>query len=72
MRQKRRILRRTKPRGSVPYDPGASARQLGLIETGSGAMYGPLALLAALLGALTLAGLRAWWRANTRRPDDPD
>ncbi len=73
MREKRRIPGRgRRRRESVPYDPAASVQQLGLAESGSGGMYGPIALVAALLAALSLAGLRAWWRANTRSPGDPD
>ncbi len=34
-------------------------------------MHGPLAIALALIAAFSLAGLRAWWRANTRRPGDP-
>ena len=72
MRPKGRASRRRPTRTSTPYDPGASLRQVGLIESGTGFMYGPLAIAAALLAALSLAGLRAWWRANTRDPGDRD
>ena len=70
MRQKGRANRRRPARTSTPYDPGASLRQVGLIESGTGFMHGPLAIAAALLAALSLAGLRAWWRANTRSDRD--
>jgi hypothetical protein len=74
MRQKMLRSRGRKQSGeeldSIAFDPGASVRQVGLIESGTGAMHGPLAIVAALVAAVTLAGVRAWWRANTRTPGD--
>ena len=72
MRQKRLSPRRPRRarRESIPFDPGASVRQVGLIESGTGAIHGPLAIVAALVAAISVAGLRAWWRANTREPGD--
>jgi hypothetical protein len=72
MRQKTvgpRRRRRGRPE-SVPFDPGASARQVGLIETGTGAVHGPWAIVAAVVAAVSIAGIRAWWNANTRPPSD--
>ena len=48
----------------IAFDPGASVRQVGLAESGTGAMHGPLAIVAALAAAMTLAGVRAWWREH--------
>lgn len=74
MRQKVLRSRRRPPAGEqtdpIAFDPGASVRQVGLIESGTGAMHGPLAIVAALAAAVTLAGVRAWWRANTHRPGE--
>lgn len=72
MRQKRRrgITKAPTYDDSPGIDLGASARQIGLIESGNGFQQGPLAIAVALIAALSLAGIRAWWRANTREQDD--
>lgn len=76
MRQKILRARRRRRAGGeadpIAFDPGASVRQVGLIESGTGAIHGPLAIVAALVAAVTLAGVRAWWRANTRISADHD
>lgn len=53
----------------VPYDFGASARQVGLIESATGAMHGLGGVIMALVAAVSMAAVRAWWRANTRPTD---
>ncbi len=72
MRQKRRrgITEAPTSDDSLGIDLGASARQIGLIESGNGFQQGPLAIAMALIAALSLTGIRAWWRANTRNQDD--
>lgn len=47
-----------------------TAIEIGLIESGNGFQQGPLAIAAALIAALSLAGIRAWWRASTRNKHD--
>lgn len=71
MRQKRRGIAKPPTSDDSPdFDLGASARQIGLIESGNGFQQGPLAIAMALIAALSLTGIRAWWRANTRTQDD--
>ena len=70
MRQKRRGIAKPPTSDDSPgFDLGASARQIGLIESGNGFQQGPLAIAMALIAALSLTGIRAWWRANTRTQD---
>jgi hypothetical protein len=69
MRSKQRP-RQTSPvtgRDDLPgIDLGASARQIGLMETSSGAQYGLGAIAVALLAAVLIRpisrALRAWFR----------
>ncbi|HYH93490.1 MAG TPA: hypothetical protein VD763_10050 [Candidatus Saccharimonadales bacterium] len=53
---------------SVPFDPGASMRQIGLFESANGAPHGLLAIIAAVLAALVLFPL-ARLRRGVRRGD---
>jgi hypothetical protein len=70
MRQKWVGGRRPRPRRDpVPYDVGASVRQVGLIESATGWMHGIWAVALTVVAVASTAALRAWWRANTRPGD---
>jgi len=69
MRPKRRPHRPTAPSAaddSIPIDPGATARQIGLFETGNGWPYGVLSILVALGAALLWLPLRSFLRYGSR------
>ena len=62
----RRIGRSQSRHDQTPVDLGASARQIGLMETSSGAAYGIGAIVLALVAAILITpvnrALRAWFR----------
>lgn len=72
VRQKRigpRRWRRAEPEPApIDVDVGASVRQVGLIESGTGMPHGPVAIVLAVGAAVILTGGRALWRAFTRVP----
>jgi hypothetical protein len=72
MRQKRHTRRPTAPSAvddAIPIDLGATARQIGLFETGNGWPYGVVSILVALGAALLLLPLRSFLRSG--RPGRP-
>ena len=66
-KQRQRHVERSQPhRDQTSVDLGASARQIGLMETSSGAQYGIGAIVLALLAAILITpvsrAIRAWFR----------
>lgn len=47
---------------------GSTARQVATIETGTGVMHGPFAVILAVATAVAVTGARALWKAFTRDP----
>lgn len=73
MRQKRRTRRPTAPStpdDSIPIDLGATARQIGLFETGNGWQHGVIDILVALGAAMMLLPLAAFQRRRRRNGRD--
>ena len=73
MRQKRRTRRPMTP--SIPDDPtpidlGATARQIGLVETGNGWQHGVIDILFALGAVLLVLPLGAFRRRRVRNGRD--
>jgi len=73
MRQKRRTRRPMTP--SIPDDPtpidlGATARQIGLVETGNGWQHGVIEILFALGAVLLLLPLGAFRRRRAPNARD--
>ena len=69
MRQKRPTRRPTVPSAandSIPIDPGATARQIGLFETGNGGQHGVISIPIALGAASLWLPLRSFLRSGSR------
>lgn len=60
--------RRRREPASIPLDMGSTARQVATIETGTGVMHGPFAVILAVATAVAVTGARALWKAFTRDP----
>ena len=73
MRQKRRTRRPMTPSipdHHTPNDPGATARQIGLVETGNGWQHGVIEILFALGAVLLLLPLGAFRRRRAPNARD--
>jgi hypothetical protein len=69
MRQKTRIsLRAKRPveGDHTPIDPGDTARQIALFETGNGWQHGVFGILFALIAALLWLPIRSFLRSGSR------